>query len=110
MLTTTTHQIQGKKITEYKGLVFGESILGANFFKDFSASIRDVVGGRSTSYEGVLVKARESAQSEMIQRAISMGANAIIGITFDFETLGSKNGMMMLTCCGTAVYFKDDIN
>lgn len=103
MIVTTTNAIEGKTITSYKGIVFGESIIGANIFKDFLAGIRDIVGGRSGSYEGVMVEARENALREMEQRAAAMGANGIIGVDLDYEVLGAQNGMMMVTCSGTAV-------
>lgn len=103
MIVTTTNVIEGKNISSYKGIVFGESIIGANIFKDFLAGIRDIVGGRSGSYEGVMVEARENALREMEQRASAMGANAIIGVDLDYEVLGAQNGMMMVTCSGTAV-------
>lgn len=103
MIVTTTNAIEGKTITQYKGIVFGESIIGANIFKDFLAGIRDIVGGRSGSYEGVMVEARENALREMEQRAAAMGANGIIGVDLDYEVLGAQNGMMMVTCSGTAV-------
>jgi uncharacterized protein YbjQ (UPF0145 family) len=103
MIVTTTNVIEGKTITAYKGIVFGESIIGANIFKDFLAGIRDIVGGRSGSYEGVMVEARENALREMEQRAAAIGANGIIGVDLDYEVLGAQNGMMMVTCSGTAV-------
>ncbi|MBL7713561.1 MAG: heavy metal-binding domain-containing protein [Chitinophagaceae bacterium] len=103
MIVTTTNVIEGKTITQYKGIVFGESIIGANIFKDFLAGIRDIVGGRSGSYEGVMVEARENALREMEQRAAALGANGIIGVDLDYEVLGAQNGMMMVTCSGTAV-------
>lgn len=103
MIVSTTNSIEGKTITSYKGIVFGESIIGANIFKDFLAGIRDIVGGRSGSYEGVMVEARENALREMEQRAAAMGANGIIGVDLDYEVLGAQNGMMMVTCSGTAV-------
>ncbi len=88
---------------EYKALVTGETIIGANIFKDFFAGIRDIVGGRSASYEKVLREAKDMAITEMIERARSFGADAIIGIDLDYETLGKDNGMMMVTASGTAV-------
>lgn len=103
MISTTTNAIEGKHIQTYKGIVFGESIIGANLFKDFTAGIRDIVGGRSNAYERVVTEARETALREMEQRAIAMGANAIVGVNFDFEALGSRNGMMMVIASGTAV-------
>ena len=88
---------------EYKGVVFGEVITGVNFLKDFAASIRNFVGGRSGSYENELVEARQNAMDEMAQRALSMGANAVVGIDIDYEVLGADNGMLMVTASGTAV-------
>lgn len=103
MLLTTTHTIEGRTVVEYKALVTGETIIGANIFKDFFAGIRDIVGGRSASYEKVLREAKDTAITEMIERARSFGADAIIGIDLDYETLGKDNGMMMVTASGTAV-------
>ena len=103
MILTTTNSIEGRQILEYKGLVTGETIIGANIFKDFFAGIRDIVGGRSGSYERVLREAKDTAVSEMKMYAQKMGANAIVGIDLDFETLGSNNGMLMVTASGTAV-------
>lgn len=103
MILTTTPTIEGRKILEYKGLVAGEVILGANVFKDFMASIRDVIGGRTGSYERVLQEGRESALREMEGRARGMGANAVVGITFDVETMGQNGAMIMVTVTGTAV-------
>ncbi len=103
MLTTTTNNIEGKPVQEYLGIVTGETIIGANFIKDFFAGIRDIVGGRSGSYEKVLREAKTSALSEMQQRAEHMGANAIIGIDLDYETVGPNGGMLMVTASGTAV-------
>jgi uncharacterized protein YbjQ (UPF0145 family) len=103
MILTTTPSIQGKTIKDYKGLVTGETIIGANLVKDLFASITDIVGGRSTAYEGVLKEAKDTALLEITQRAQELGANAIIGIDLDYETLGSANGMLMVAACGTAV-------
>ena len=103
MLLTTTNGIEGRTIVEYKALVTGETIIGANIFKDFFAGVRDIVGGRSSSYEGVLREAKDTAIKEMIDRARSFGADAIIGIDLDYETLGSANGMLMVAASGTAV-------
>ncbi len=103
MLLTTTNNIEGRTVAEYKALVTGEVIIGANIFKDFFAGIRDIVGGRSGSYERVLREAKDNAISEMIERARAYGADAIIGIDLDYETLGKNNGMMMVTASGTAV-------
>ena len=103
MILSTTPAIEGHAIREYKGVVFGEVITGVNFLKDFAASIRNFVGGRSGSYENELVQARQNAMEEMAQRARSMGANAVVGINIDYEVLGADNGMLMVTASGTAV-------
>lgn len=103
MVLTTTSTVQNMNIREYKGIVFGETIIGANIIKDLFAGIRDIVGGRSGSYEGVLAEARTTSMNEMIQRAESMGANAIIGIDVDYETIGSNGSMIMVSVSGTAV-------
>ncbi len=103
MLVTTTNTIEGKRIVQYYGLVSGETIIGANLIKDFFASITDIVGGRSGAYERVLKEAKDSAIEEMVQQAKAKGANAVIGVDLDYETLGSGNGMLMVTACGTAV-------
>ena len=103
MLHTTTSVIEGKKITSYKGLVTGEVILGANIFKDFMAGIRDIVGGRSGSYERTLREARQSAVKEMEEAAAALGANAIVGIDIDYETIGKAGSMLMVSVSGTAV-------
>ncbi|HEY8362530.1 MAG TPA: putative heavy metal-binding protein [Tissierellaceae bacterium] len=103
MITTTTHTIEGKKIVEYKGIVFGEVIAGVNFLKDFAASLSNFFGGRSASYEGELIEARESAIREMESRARSMGANAVVGVRIDYEVLGQGGNMLMVTASGTAV-------
>lgn len=105
MLLTTTSQISGKEITEYKGIVNGEVILGANVFRDIMASIRDFIGGRSAAYEEVLKKAKEEALHEMQQEAKKLGANAIIGIDIDYEMIGT--GMLMVAVSGTAVVIKE---
>ncbi len=103
MLMTTTPTIEGHPIVEYLGLVSGETIIGANIFKDLFAGIRDIVGGRSGSYEKVLREARESALKEMAEVAAQMGANAIVSIDLDYETVGSGSSMLMVSCNGTAV-------
>ncbi|MCR5130962.1 MAG: heavy metal-binding domain-containing protein [Prevotella sp.] len=103
MILTTTPTIEGQTIREYKGLVTGETIIGANIWKDFKASIRDIVGGRSSSYERVLNEAKEASLKEMQERARAMGANAIVGIDIDYETIGSENSMLMVATSGTAV-------
>ena len=103
MILTTTPNIEGYKILEYKGLVTGETIIGANFMKDFFAGIRDIVGGRSKSYEKVLQEGKETSVREMMQRAQELGANAIVGIDIDYETVGRGGSMLMVACSGTAV-------
>lgn len=103
MILTTTPTIEGRTIVEYKGVVFGEVIAGVDFLRDIAASIRNIVGGRSGSYEEELINAREQAMDEMRQRAQSMGADAVVGIDIDYEVLGSNNGMLMVTASGTAV-------
>ena len=103
MLLTTTPTIEGQPIREYKGIVTGEPILGANFLKDLFAGIRDIIGGRSGSYEKVLREAKDTALAEMEQRAASMGANAVVGIDVDYETVGQSGSMLMVAVSGTAV-------
>ena len=107
MLITTTPNIEGKRITRYYGIVSGETIIGANIFRDFFASIRDVIGGRSNSYEEVLRKAKDSALREMEEQAMRMGANAVIGVDLDYETVGQNGSMLMVTASGTAVFIQD---
>jgi uncharacterized protein YbjQ (UPF0145 family) len=103
MILTTTPQIEGCPILEYKGIVTGETIIGANAFKDFFAGIRDIIGGRSGAYEKVLRKAKDSSIDEMMERARALGANAIVGIDLDYETIGQGGSMLMVTASGTAV-------
>lgn len=103
MLTTTTNSIEGKKIVKYLGIVSGEAILGANIFKDFFAGIRDIVGGRSASYEKELRHAKSIALSEMEEQAKMLGGNAVIAVDLDYETLGQAGGMLMVAASGTAV-------
>ena len=103
MLTTTTSTIEGRPVREYLGLVGGEVIVGADLFKDFFASIRDVVGGRSGSYEQSLRDARNAAMQEMERSAIQLGADAVIAVDFDYEVLGKGGSMLMVCVCGTAV-------
>jgi uncharacterized protein YbjQ (UPF0145 family) len=103
MLMTTTPSLEGKTIAEYLGVVTGEAILGANLFKDLFAGIRDIVGGRAGAYEGELRKAREIAFEELAEAGRALGANAIIGIDLDYETLGTQGSMLMVTATGTAV-------
>lgn len=104
MITTTTPSIEGKKITEYKGIVFGEVVSGVNFVRDIAASFTNFLGGRSGSYEEELINARQNAIREMEQRAASMGANSVVGVDIDYEVLGADNGMLMVTASGTAVF------
>ena len=103
MIMTTTPQVEGYQIREYKGVVTGETIIGANFMKDIFAGIRDIVGGRSASYEKVLRRAKDTSMQEMMQRAQEMVANAIVGIDIDYETIGESNSMLMVATSGTAV-------
>ena len=103
MMMTTTSVIEGKPVSKYLGLVTGEAIIGANIFRDMFATVRDVVGGRSATYEKGLAEARETAMSEMQTRAQELGANAVIGIDLDYEVLGQNNGMIMVSVSGTAV-------
>lgn len=103
MILTTTPCIEERPIREYKGIVTGETIIGANAVKDFLAGITDFFGGRSGSYEGVLSKAKDTALKEMCERAEDAGANAIVGIDLDYETIGQSSSMLMVTSSGTAV-------
>ncbi len=103
MILTTTPTIEGRPVQQYVGIVTGEAILGANIFKDFFAGIRDIVGGRSATYERELGRAREIALDEMQQKAKELGANAIVGIDLDYEVLGQASGMLMVSASGTAV-------
>jgi len=108
MLLVTTSTIEGRKITRYLGLVSGDAILGANIFRDFFAGIRDIVGGRSAAYEKELRKAKQIALEEMMQEAAQLGANAVIGVDIDYETLnvGQGGGMLMVSANGTAVVYE----
>ena len=103
MILTTTHEISGREISQYLGIVTGEAILGANIFKDLFAGIRDIVGGRSGAYEGELRKAKEIALREMEEQAQALGANAVVGVDLDYETLGADGGMLMESASDTAV-------
>lgn len=103
MILSTTNTIEGKKVTKYLGLVSGDAILGANIFRDFFASVRDIVGGRSASYEKELRKAKDIALGEMREQAKNLGANAIVGIDIDYETIGANSSMLMVSANGTAV-------
>jgi uncharacterized protein YbjQ (UPF0145 family) len=103
MQITTTPNIEGQRVTAYLGIVTGEAILGANLFKDLFAGIRDMVGGRSATYERELQNARELALGELQERAQALGANAVVGVDLDYEVLGQANGMLMVSASGTAV-------
>ena len=103
MLLTTTPTIEGRPIREYKGVVTGEVIIGANVLKDMMACFTDFFGGRSGSYEKVLIEAKDSAMNEMMQRAQALGANAVVGIDLDYETIGQSSSMLMVATSGTAV-------
>ena len=103
MIVTTTPSIEGRRIIRYAGIVTGEAILGANIFKDLFAGIRDIVGGRSATYERELRSAREIAVSELKQAAIEAGANAVVGVDIDYETVGGSGSMLMVSVSGTAV-------
>src|SRR5262245_16458024 len=105
MLLTTTSVIDGKQIVKYHGLVSGEAILGANIFKDLFAGIRDIVGGRSATYERELRRAKDLATQEMSENAQALGANAVVGIDLDYETVGQGGSMLMVSASGTAVTF-----
>lgn len=104
MIVTTTPSLEGKRITKYHGVIAGEAILGANLFKDLFAGIRDLVGGRSATYERELQKARDIALTELKERAQELGANAVVGVDLDSEVLGQGNGMLMVSASGTAVF------
>jgi len=103
MIITTTPNIEGQRITEYLGVVTSQTIIGANFFKDILAGLRDFFGGRSGAYERILDEAKQYAMGELVQRAKSIGADAIVGIDLDYETVGSKGSMLMVSVSGTAV-------
>lgn len=107
MIITTTPSIEGKKITRYMGITFGEVISGVNFVKDFMAGLSNIFGGRSGSYEEELEKARRDALRELEKKAESLGANAVVGIKIDYEVLGQNGSMLMVTACGTAVEVED---
>ena len=103
MIITTTPSVEGRRIVDYKGIVFGEVISGVNFVRDFAAGLSNFFGGRSSAYEEELCKARNQALYELDQRAQGIGANAVVGVDIDYEVLGSDNGMLMVTASGTAV-------
>jgi uncharacterized protein YbjQ (UPF0145 family) len=103
IIVTTTPTVEGRRITRYAGIVTGEAILGANIFKDLFAGIRDIVGGRSATYERELRSAREIAVPELTQAAAERGANAVVGVDIDYETVGGSGSMLMVSVSGTAV-------
>ncbi|HRZ46486.1 MAG TPA: heavy metal-binding domain-containing protein [Candidatus Paceibacterota bacterium] len=103
MISTTTPNIEGRSIQQYLGIVTGEAVVGANIFRDMFAAVRDIVGGRSSSYEHVLSNARTTALREMEAYAQALGADAVVGVDLDYEVLGANNGMLMTTASGTAV-------
>ena len=103
MIITTTPSVEGRHITDYYGVVFGEVITGINVFKDFAAGLSNFFGGRSATYEDELMNARQQALRELEQRAVQLGADAVVGVDIDYEVLGSDNGMLMVTASGTAV-------
>jgi len=110
MIVTTTNNIEGKKVVKYLGIVSGEAIIGANIVKDFFAGIRDIVGGRSGSYEEGLREAKDIALREMQEQALRIGANAILAVDLDYETLGSNGSMLMVSSSGTAVVLEDAVS
>ena len=103
MIITTTPTVEGKSIRDYRGIVTGEAIMGANIFRDLFAGLRDIVGGRSAAYEKELRRARETAMAELSANAQELGANAVVGVDLDYEVLGQNNGMLMVSVSGTAV-------
>lgn len=103
MIITTTPAIEGSPVKEYLGLVSSETIFGTNFVRDFMASLRDFFGGRSASYEEIFLRAKETALRELEERAVALGANAIVGVRLDYETVGASGSMLMVVASGTAV-------
>ena len=103
MLVSTTPHVEGRRIVDYLGIVSGEAILGANIFRDLFAGVRDIVGGRSGAYEKELRRAKEIALQDMTEQAAALGANAVVGVDLDYETLGANGGMLMVSASGTAV-------
>jgi uncharacterized protein YbjQ (UPF0145 family) len=103
MIVTTTPSVEGRPVREYRGIVMGEAIIGANIFKDFLAAVRDVVGGRSQAYEDALRGARQEALREMVTRARELAADAVLAVDLDYEVIGKGGSMLMVTCSGTAV-------
>jgi len=106
MLISTTSTLQGHDIAEYRGIIFGEVVIGAHIFRDIMASLRDVFGGRSGSYEGSIQTARQGALEELITKAQQLDANAIVGVSFDYSSIGAQNSMFMVTATGTAVVIR----
>jgi UPF0145 protein jk0060 len=105
MIVTTTYNVEGRQISEYIRVVAGETVSGINMFRDLAAGFRNIVGGRSQAYEEEMINARENALAEMVQRAIELGAEGVVGVDIDYVTMGSDNGMMMVSATGTAVRF-----
>lgn len=103
MIITTTPSVEGRKIVDYRGIVFGEVISGVDFVRDFTAGLSNFFGGRSSTYEEELSTARQVALQELSERAKALSANAVVGVDIDYEVLGSNNGMLMVTASGTAV-------
>jgi uncharacterized protein YbjQ (UPF0145 family) len=103
MIITTTDHVEGRRVTEYLGVVTGEAIIGVNVFRDFFAGIRDIVGGRSGGYQNALKDAREHAMDDMRDAAKRLGADAVVGVDLDYEVLGKENGMLMVSINGTAI-------
>lgn len=103
MIFTTTNSVEGREVERYLGVVFGDAVLGVNFFKDILGGLRDIVGGRSGTYERELGSARDTALANLSQQAAAVGADAVVGIDIDYEVLGSNNGMLMVSASGTAV-------
>lgn len=103
MIITTTYSIEGKKIKKYLGVIAGEAVMGVNVFKDMFAGIRDIVGGRSSAYEGELEKARAAALDDLSEKARELGAEAVVGVNIDYQAIGSGNSMLMVSISGTAV-------
>lgn len=106
MIATTTPSIEGKRITQYLGVVTSQTIIGANFFKDILGGLRDIFGGRSSTYEKVLDEAKSYAMNELLQKAHVLGANAVVAIDLDYETVGSNGSMLMVSASGTAVIYQ----
>ena len=105
MIVTTTYNVEGRQFSEYIRVVAGETVSGINMFRDLAAGFRNIVGGRSQAYEEEMINARENALAEMVQRAIELGAEGVVGVDIDYVTMGSDNGMMMVSATGTAVRF-----